>query len=145
MKDKAPVWYTLQAIVGTLVEEAVLVAVVLWGLPHFDIYIPLWALFVLMVALAGFSYFTYRIGVPTFFLRPKVSPETIIGCEGIVIKPLVPEGYVKVQGVLWKAICNESELETDDEIVVEGIDGLKLIVSRRYCPQSVSQKVNADY
>ena len=131
MKTKPPLWYTVQAIVGTILEEAALVAIVLWVLPYyFDIHIPLWGLIALVVAFAIFCYVTYRIGKPTFFLKPKVAPEAIIGKEGIVVKPLAPEGYVKVQGVLWKAICGESA-DVDDEVIVVELDGLKLIVCRK--------------
>jgi len=129
MKNKPPLWYKVQAILGWMLEEAVLVAVVLWLLPHFDISIPLWALGILMAALAIYSYTMYRVGRPTFLLKPRVSAEAIIGNEGKVIKRLAPEGYVKVQGVLWKATCNEAELEIGDEVVVVDIEGLKLFVS----------------
>jgi membrane protein implicated in regulation of membrane protease activity len=46
-----------------------------------------------------------------------------------VTRRLAPEGYVKVKGVLWKAICDETELEIGDEVVVVGIGGLRLVVS----------------
>jgi membrane-bound serine protease (ClpP class) len=131
MGTKPPLWYTVQAIVGTIFEEVVLVVIVLWVLPYFDIHIPMWGLVVLMVGVGILSYVTYRIGRPTFFLRPRVAPETIIGNEGRVVRPLAPEGYVKVQGVLWKAVCAERELEAGDEVVVVGINRLKLIV----CPK----------
>jgi len=131
MNTKPPLWYTVQAIVGTLIEEAILVAVVLWVLPYFNINIPLWGLAVLMAGLAIFSYVTYLIGRPTFLLRPRVAPEAIVGREGKVVRSLAPEGYVKVQGVLWKATCAESELESGDEIVVVAIEGLRLVVSRK--------------
>ncbi len=129
MKNKPPLWYKVQAILGWMLEEVVLMAIVLWLLPHFNINIPLWALGILMVALAVYSYTMYRVGRPTFLLKPRVSAEAIIGNEGKVIKRLAPEGYVKVQGVLWKATCNEAELEIGDEIVVVDIEGLKLFVS----------------
>ncbi|MBM4446022.1 MAG: hypothetical protein FJ023_01550 [Chloroflexi bacterium] len=130
MKPKPPLWYKVQAVLGWMLEEAMLVAVVLWVLPHlFNINIPLRGLAILMAALAVHSYIMYRIGRPTFLMRPKVSAETIIGNEGKVTKRLAPDGYVKVQGVLWKATCAESELEVGDEIVVVNIEGLRLIVS----------------
>jgi membrane-bound serine protease (ClpP class) len=136
MKAKPPLWYKAQAIIGWMLEEAALVAVVLWLLPRFDINIPMWGLAALMVALAIYSYVMYRIGRRTFFMKPKVAAETIIGNEGKVVKPLVPEGYVKVQGVLWKAICAESELEAGDEVVVVSIEGLRLIVRPKEKPSS---------
>ena len=129
MKNKPPLWYPVQAILGWMLEEVVLVAIVLWLLPHFNINIPLWGLAILMVALAVYSYIMYRVGRPTFLIKPKVSAEAIIGNEGKVTKRLAPEGYVKIQGVLWKATCNEAELEIGDEVVVVDIEGLKLLVS----------------
>ncbi len=137
MKTKVPLWYMVQAIVGTMLEEAILVAIVLWVLPYFDIYIPLWVLAVLMVALAIMGYVSYRIGKPTFLLKPRVTPE--IGSEGKVVKPLAPEGYVKVHGVLWKATCFESGLEAGDEVEVVGIEGLKLIVAAKGRPVQYKQ------
>jgi len=131
MNTKPPLWYTVQAIVGTIIEEAILVAVVLWVLPYFNIHVPLWGLAVLVVGLAIFSYITYRIGRPTFLLRPRVAPEAIVGREGKVVRSLAPEGYVKVQGVLWKATCGESALESGDEVVVVAVEGLRLIVCRK--------------
>ena len=50
------------AILSTLLEEAALVAIVLWGLPQLAIYIPLPGLITLMVAWGAFSIFTYRMG-----------------------------------------------------------------------------------
>lgn len=129
MKTKPPIWYTVQAILGWMLEEAILVAVVLWLLPLFNINIPLWGLAILMVALAAYSYVMYRVGSPTFLMKPKVAAETIIGNDGKVTKRLAPEGYVKVRGVLWKATCVESELEVGDDVVVVDINGLRLIVS----------------
>jgi membrane protein implicated in regulation of membrane protease activity len=129
MKSRLPIWYTAQAILGWMLEEAILVAAVLWLLPLFNIDIPLWGLAILMVALAIYSYIMYRIGRSTFLMKPKVAAETIIGNDGKVTKRLAPEGYVKVQGVLWKATCVESELEVGDDVVVVDINGLRLIVS----------------
>ena len=128
MKDKPPLWYTVQAVLGWMIEEAILAAVVLWLLPIFNINIPLWGLAILMAGLAVHSSIMYRVGRPTFLIKPKVAAENIIGDEGKVTKRLAPEGYVKVKGVLWKATCEEAELEIGDEVVVTGIERLKLIV-----------------
>jgi len=129
MKTRPPLWYTLQAVLSSILEEILLVAAVLWLLPHFfNVNIPLWGLAILMIALAIYSGVMYRFGRQTFFIRPKVAAENIIGSEGIVTRPLAPEGYIKVQGVLWKAICNESELGVGDEVEVVGMEGLRLIV-----------------
>ena len=131
MRKRAPVWYTVQAIIGTLLEEAIAIAAVLWWLPQLNVHIPLWGLIILVVVIAIVSYITYRIGRPTFFLRPRVALENIVGSEGKVVKILAPEGYVKVQGVLWKAKCTELQVEEGDEVMVVGTEGLKLVVVRK--------------
>ena len=131
MKVVSPLWYTIYALIGTLLEEAALAVIVLWVLPRFNIHIPLWGLVTMAVALAIYAYITYRLGRLVLIKKPIVDPESIIGNQGVVVRPLKPEGYVKVQGVLWKASCAESELETGDEVMVIGIDRLKLIVCRK--------------
>jgi membrane protein implicated in regulation of membrane protease activity len=129
MKTRPPLWYTLQALLSSILEEILLAVAVLWLLPHFfNVNIPLWGLAILMTALAIYSVVMYRVGRQTFFIRPKVAAENIIGSDGIVTRQLAPEGYIKVQGVLWKAICSDSELAVGDEVEVVGMEGLRLIV-----------------
>ncbi len=137
MKTRPPLWYTLQAVLSWIFEELLLAAVVLWLLPHFfNINIPLWGLAVLMLALAVFSGIMYSVGRRTFFIRPKGARDSIIGSQGTVVKPLTPQGYVKVQGVLWKAVSGESEVSVGDEVEVTGIEGLKLVVKPKNKPSS---------
>ena len=131
MKNKSVLWYTVHSIIRSILEEAALDAIMLWGLPYFNIHIPWWGLAMLMIALAVYACVAYRIGKPTLTMKPLVSLETMTGSEGKVVTPLAPEGYVKVKGELWKASSTESELEVGDEVVVVGIDGLKLIVNRK--------------
>ena len=132
MRTKPPLWYSLQAVLSWVLEEILLAIAVLWILPRFfNINIPLWGLAILMLALAAVSGIMYSIGRQTFFLRPKVAEDKIIGSEGTVVKPLVPEGYVKVQGVLWKARCNEAELQVGDEVRVVAVEGLRLVVKAK--------------
>ena len=129
MKSGPPLWYTLQAVLSWVLEEILLAAVILWLLPRFfNINMPLWGLALFMMALAVYSGVMYRAGRQTFFVRPKVAAENIIGSQGTVTKPIAPEGYVKVQGVLWKAICREFELGVGDEVEVIGMEGLRLVV-----------------
>ena len=129
MSDRPPLWYTIQCIIGTLLDELILVVIILWVLPYFDVHLPLWVLVILIVGLAVLDYFRYRMGRMTFFLPPRGHIEAMIGCEGVVTKSLDPMGYVKVQGVLWKAIYDEGTLEKGTSIVVIKVDGLKLHVA----------------
>jgi membrane protein implicated in regulation of membrane protease activity len=126
----SPLWYTIYAAIGTILEEGALVVIVLWGLPRLNIHTPIWGLAILMVLLLMYSFFTYRTGRATLLMKPMVAPEAIIDSEGIVATPLDPNGYVKVKGELWKA-RSESKLKVGDEIVVIGIEGIKLMVARK--------------
>lgn len=126
MKAKSLLWYT---VVITILKEAALIVIVLWGLPQLGINVPLWGLIVLAIALATYSYISYRLCKPTIVRKPTVAPETIIGSEGTVVTPLAPEGYVKIRGELWKALSTESKLEVGSEIVVVGVDRLRLLVT----------------
>ncbi len=128
MKSSPPLWYTVQAILGALLEQGLLVAAVLWLLPRFGIRLPLWLLAIFMLGLAVHSYIMYRVGKPTFSLKPRVAFENIIGAQGVVTRWQSSEGYVKVQGVLWKAKCHGHELKAGDEVVVAAVEGLRLVV-----------------
>lgn len=134
MKSAPPLWYITQTILGAILEQALLVAAVLWLLPRFNVKVPLWGLAVLMIALAVHSYIMYRVGRPTFLLKPKVAFENIIGVEGKVMRWQGTTGYVKVQGVLWKAICSGQRLNPGDDIVVVGIERLRLVVAPKTEP-----------
>ena len=127
-RTKAPLWYTLQAIIGTLLEEVVVVIIVVWVLPVLGIRLSWWWLAVLMVAVVIISYLTYRIGRGTFFVKRRVALEALVGSEGKVVKPLFPVGYVRVRGELWKASSSDGNLDDGDEVVVTRVDGLRLIV-----------------
>ena len=69
------------AIVSTLLEEAALVAVVLVGLPHLGINIPLAGLIAMMVVWGAFSVFTYRAGSRALRRKPEIVLP-LIGCKG---------------------------------------------------------------
>ena len=119
MKIKSPVWYTVYSIIGTLLEEAFLVGIVLWVLPHFNINIPWWGLAILAAGLAAYSYITYRLGLQALVKKPMVALDSILGAEGKVTKALNPEGYVRVKGELWKAHCVTQETRILPKISVE--------------------------
>ena len=127
-RQLSPLGYTIYSIIGTIIEEAALVVIVLWGLPRVNIHIPWWGLAILMAVLFFYSYFTYQMGRTVLLRKPVVAPEAIIGSEGIVATPPDLSGYVKVKGELWKA-SSESDLKVGDEIIVVGLDGIKLTVA----------------
>jgi len=119
------------AIISTLLEEAAIVAIVLWGLPQLGIHnFPRAGLIALMVAWGAFSVFTYRMGSRALRRKPVVDLLPMIGSKGKVASRLAPDGYIRIKGELWEAKSVGEEIDTGEEVTVLGQDGLKLIVRR---------------
>jgi membrane-bound serine protease (ClpP class) len=118
--------YTAYSITTTLLEEAVLVAAVLWLLPRFGINIPFWGLSLMVVALGVYAYITYRLGKNALDRKAMISPD--VGSRGRTTTPISPKGYVRVRGELWRA-SSSSFIDAGEEVAVVGIDGMTLLVS----------------
>ncbi len=119
------------AIVSTTLEEIALALGVLWGLPKLDIHIPLWVLIIVMAAWGTYTVTTYRMGSRALRRKPVHGLTAMLGSEGKIVSPLVPEGLVRIKGELWKAKSASERLDTGEKVVVVGQDGLKLTVRRR--------------
>ena len=118
--------YTVLTITTALLEQAALVAVVLWLLPRVAINIPLWGLILMMIALGVYNYTTYRLGKKALVRKPIISPD--IGSRGRTTTPISPTGYVRVNGELWQA-SSSSTIDIGKEITVVGIEGMTLLIS----------------
>ena len=118
------------AIFSTLLEEAALVAIVLWGLPQLGIHIPLPGLIAIMVAWGAGSIIIYRMGSRALKRKPVVGLPTMIGGKAKVVSPLVPEGMVKMKGELWVAQSTEGTVDAGEVVIVVSQDALKLIVRK---------------
>ena len=104
--------------------------IVLWGLPQLGIEIPLAGLIALMAAWLALSVFTYRMGSRALKRKPIVGLPTMVGSKGKVVSPLAPEGLVRIKGELWVATSVGKSIDTGEEVIVVGQDGLKLIVGK---------------
>ncbi len=119
------------AIISTLLEEAALVAIVLWGLPYLGIHnFPLAGLIAVMVVLGAYSVITYRRGSRALRRKPLDGLPYMVGSQGEVVSPLAPEGLVRIKGELWQAESASGRIDTGEEVTVVGQDGLKLVVRK---------------
>lgn len=118
------------AILSTLLEEAVLAAFLLWGLPQLGIHLPLPVLIVLMAALVAYAVITYRLGSRALRKKPVAGLSDMVGTKGKVVSRLDPEGLVRIKGELWKARSAAGRIDTGEEVTVVGQEGLKLIVRK---------------
>jgi membrane protein implicated in regulation of membrane protease activity len=118
--------YTVLTITTTLLEEAALVAVVLWLLPRVAINIPLWGLIIMMIALGVYNYINYRLNKKALVKKPMISPD--IGSRGRTTTLISPKGYVRVNGELWQALSS-STIDAGEEIAIVGREGMTLLIS----------------
>ena len=120
------------AIVSTLMEEATLVVIVLWGLPWLGIHLPLWGsivlLIILMVAWGTCTVITYWMGSRALKEKPVVGLPDMVGSKGEVVSPLAPDGLVKIRGELWVARSASGEVTLGMEVIVVEQERLKLVV-----------------
>ena len=118
------------AIVSTTLEEVALAVGVLWGLPKLGIHIPLWVLIIVMLAWGTYTVTTYRMGSRALRKKPVNSLTAMLGSEGEVVSPLVPEGMVRIKGELWRAKSASGRLDTGEKVIVVGQNRLKLTVRK---------------
>ncbi len=119
------------AIVSTTLEEVALALGVLLGLPKLGIHIPLWVLIIVMMAWAAYTITTYRMGSRALRRKPVHGLTAMLGSEGKIVSPLVPEGLVRIKGELWKAKSASGSMDTGEKVIVVGQDGLELTVRKR--------------
>jgi membrane protein implicated in regulation of membrane protease activity len=61
--------------------------------------------------------------------RATTGAEGLVGRVGVVVAACDPDGYVQVEGELWKARCPEGA-GVDEQVVVERVEtGLTLVVA----------------
>lgn len=116
------------AIISTILEEAAIVVIVLWGLPKIDVHIPLPGLIALMVVWGTYSVMTYRMGSRALRKKPVINLSDMVGSKGKVVSPLAPEGLVRIKGELWVAKSASGEMKPGVEVIVVRQNSLKLVV-----------------
>jgi len=86
-------------------------------------------LIILIVALtAAFFLFAISFGIKAQRKKVATGLEGIVGEKGIAISNLNPVGKIKVHGEIWNAECLEGEIKKGTNILVTGIENLKLTV-----------------
>ncbi len=62
--------------------------------------------------------------------QPSTGREELLGKIAVVKAPLSPEGMVLYKGERWTAVSEEGRIESDEKVVIDRVDSLKLYVSR---------------
>jgi membrane-bound serine protease (ClpP class) len=119
------------AILTSLLDEALIVFVILWGLPKLGVHIPLYIIILICAAFLGYAAVFYRAGSRALIKRPVMGFTDQVGLEGKVVVRLNPGGTVKIAGELWNAKAERGEIEVGTRVEVIGQRGFKVIVRRR--------------
>ena len=119
------------AVVTTLLDEALILFLILWGLPRLGVDLPLYAMVIIGLLWTAFAVFLYISGTKALRRKPVTGLTDMTGSRGIVVKELRPEGMVKINGELWAARSIYGEtIPKGERIVVENQAGLKLTVRK---------------
>jgi membrane-bound serine protease (ClpP class) len=62
--------------------------------------------------------------------NPVTGIEGMVGMRGVVIKPLNPNGMVKIRGEIWNAKSLNSMVDKGEKIIVEKVNNLSLLVKK---------------
>ena len=76
------------AIVTSIVQAVVIVAVILWVLPRFDITIPIWGTVLILLAFATYAVTLYKVGSRTLVKKDLPGLTDMIGLNGQAVSLL---------------------------------------------------------
>jgi membrane protein implicated in regulation of membrane protease activity len=117
--------YVLFQIPGWLIAALVVIVLIEW------VGLPMWGASALLVFWIAKDLVQYRFVRNAYDTNVKTGSERFIGERGIAKEWLRPQGYVQVQGQLWRARTSSEEQPISPESVVRVVDaqGLTLIVT----------------
>ena len=120
------------AIVSTSLEEVALYAIWRWvlPLPQVNIYVPQQALIIVMVVWGVYAVTNFIIVTRVLRKATVVGLPTMVSSIGKVVKPLEPEGMVRIKSELWTAESTEGDIKAGEQVTVVREEGLRLYVRR---------------
>ena len=121
--------YIIFNIATGLLKGAVLLSIVFWLLPIWGINIPIWGLALIIIAFLAYEIVTFKLGRRALERKPVIWSQAIVGRFGKATTDLKPDGYVRVDGELWRAYSDDTSINEGDDIVVVEMNKLTLRVA----------------
>lgn len=119
------------AVVIDLLDEAVIVAVIIFGLPLLGVHVPLYVNILIGAAFLMYCVAFYVIGSRVLRKKPLSGFTSMVGTAGRVVNRLNPEGLVRIGSELWQAKAESGTIDAGTDIIVNGQRGLKLVVRQK--------------
>ena len=88
-----------------------------------------WLIYSLAAGIGAFFLFVVT-SIIRVRLQPALVTTTLVGRQAVARSPLDPTGMVFLNGEYWSATAEEGRVEPGERVVVTGMDGLRLIVSK---------------
>jgi membrane-bound serine protease (ClpP class) len=82
--------------------------------------------------------FAVTAGVRALSRRPQLGAEALVGAMGTAYGPLTPEGQMKLQGEIWRAVADRP-VPDGAPVRVVSVDGLTLRVVAREAAEGGSR------
>ena len=120
------------AIITTLLDEALVVFIMLWVLPQFDINVPVPVIITVVIIYAAFCVFLYIYGTRVLKKQPVMGFTDMIGMKGEAATDLSPDGMVKIKGEIWRAKSAKGDIKNGMDILVIDQKRLLLIVTQDF-------------
>jgi membrane-bound ClpP family serine protease len=118
------------AIISNVLQLVIIWIIWRWLLPEFEIRLSVPVLFGIMAAWAIIGTWIFVFTTGALKKQTQAGLTSMVGTTGKVTSKLAPQGMVKIRGELWTARSIGGEIDSGEEIVVIGEDGLKLLVSK---------------
>jgi membrane-bound ClpP family serine protease len=119
------------AILTSLLDEAIILGIILWGLPKLGVNLPLYGTIFIILAFAGYAIITFKLGSRILRKKPLIGLTDMVGVEGRTASRLHPKGFVRIHGELWESRSEDGDLEQSIDVIVVKQRGLQLIVRRK--------------
>ncbi|OGN94716.1 MAG: hypothetical protein A2Y89_01195 [Chloroflexi bacterium RBG_13_51_18] len=118
-------------IAASLIDDAIVLALILLGLWFFNVKITWSIILVIAAVMVALVFIMHKAVVPAIRRRKISGAEGMIGMIGKVTEPLKPMGTVKIKDEYWTAISTEGDVDTGEDVEVTAINGLNLEVRKK--------------
>ncbi len=118
------------AIISMALEQLAVFAVCRWLLPAFGVNLHVGVVIGVMVGWGLFGTWLFIFTTGILKKKQQIGQTSMVGAEGEAAGKLSPEGMVKIRGELWGAVSEEGDILPDEDVIVTGEKGLKLLVRK---------------
>ena len=95
------------------------------------LYVDTSVIIILAVIIVAFLVLVVFWSVRAHQKQVSAGREDLVGKTALVDITLEPKGIVLVEGERWTAILDKGQVETEEEVIITKVEGLKLRVTKK--------------